>query len=413
MRAAAFSRRTSIIVATVMGASLITFLWLLVFGEETGSAAAAARGHRLDSSYSRSAVGHAAVTALLLRLPFAVTVSRFRSGARAGESAVLLLLEPDRDESDEDVETIADAVAAAKRVLFVLPKRAVRRDPVHPWKAALPLEFHSDAHLEALLGDIGVSATISRPAELRLAGNSRPAPTIDDPQLVRSVDLEPIVAGEDGILLGSVRGRENRVYVLTDPDVLENHGLVRGDNAAFAVRAIEIAGGGASRPVIIDETFHGYFLPPRVFQELLRFPLVVALVHLALLIGVVYWAGSGRFGAPIEEPRGLRAGKDVLIRNMAELLLVGRRTPEALRKYFRNAVAAVSAGVGPTRETSPGEAVERLARIGASRGAKIDLKALEDEVRSVCAAERFDEGRVIALARDIHRFRKEFLDGSS
>jgi len=413
MRETAFSRKTAIVLALVMGTSLVTFLFLVVFGESEGLEKQATAGHRLGSSFSRSAVGHAAFVALLERLPVAVTVSRFRSGARAGETAVLLLLEPDPGDGEDDIESFEETVEGAYRVLLVLPKRSARRDPVHGWKAELPLTPVPNERIESLLRKVDVDAKIVRPSSLRLTANPLPTPRINAPQLIRSNDLMPIVAGPDGILLGTVRGRTNEVYVLSDPDVLENHGLILGRNAEFGVRALEMAGGGRLRPVVIDETFHGYLVPPRVFSELLRFPLVVAVVHLVLLLGVVYWAGSGRFGAPIEEARGIRAGKDLLIGNMADLLLVGHRTPDALRKYFRNAVAAVSARIGLERELSPGEAVDRLARIGKNRDTKIDLKTLESSVRDLCATARFDEGRVIALARDIHRWRKEFLDGSS
>jgi len=393
-----------------MGVSLITFFAVSIFAEP-GPPGGQGR-HRLDSSFARSAVGHAAFRELLERLEVPVTVSRFRSGVRTGESGILVLIEPHLGSSDSEIETLEESIAAAGRVLLVLPKWNVERDDWDPDLVRAPVAMLPEEDLGKWLKIAGVGGQVVRPQTLDVKGDGIPAPMIDRPQLVRAGALDPIVAGTGGVLFGRVMGRENQVYLLTDPDVIENHGLVRGDNAAFVVRALERVGGGRLRPVVIDETHHGYVQPPQVFRALFEYPLVVAMLHLGLLIAFVAWAGSGRFGPPRPETMGIRPGKDVLIGNMAELLLVGRRSPEVLTKYFRNAVATVALRTGAPPESSRGEHVERLSRIGEGRGLSVDLKVLEDEVRSLLSRERFDEGRAIALARDIHRWQKEFLDGA-
>ena len=411
MNDAAFSRRTGIILGSVMGASLLAFVFVLVWGESAGPAGQPGGRHELESSWSRSAVGHAALRSLLEEIEIPVTVSRFRSGHRAGANALLLLVAPEEPVFEARAESVAEAIESAERVLLVLPKWSCERKYRSPWQCGPPVELRSPSEVESVLGDAGVSGDLVRPERAAIEGEGFPAPRIDRPQLVRSNDLLPVVGSAEGTLLGLVRGRSNYVWILTDPDVLANHGLHRGRNAAFAIRAIERAGDGR-RPVLIDETFHGYFRPPQVFGELLRFPLAIALVHLLLLLAALFWAGSGRFGPPQAEPEGIRGGKEVLVSNLAELLLLGGRTADALAKYFRTAVAAVSTRLGIERELTRGEAVERLARIGESRGLAVDVRNLEEEVRSVLVAERFDEGRVISLARAIHRWKKEFLDES-
>lgn len=393
---------------TVMGVSLLTFFGVAIFGEP-GAPGDEGR-HRLDSTFSRSAVGHAAFRELLERLDVPVTVSRFRSGGRAEKTGVLLLIEPHRFSGNDDVESLEDTIDTAARVLVVLPKWDVERDDRKPELVASPVRFRPVEDVEEWLEIAGVSGKIVRPESLDVAGDGFPAPAIDHPQLIATEGLDAAVAGPDGVLLGRVRGRD--VWVLSDPDVIENHGLVRGDNATFVLRAIRRVGEGRLGPVIIDETHHGYVQPPQVFRALFAYPLVVAMLHVGLLIAFVAWAGTGRFGPPRPEKMGIRPGKDVLIGNMAELLLVGRRSPEVLQKFFRNAVATVALRTVGRTGSARRDDVKRLARIGESRGLSVDLADLDDRVRDLARRERFDEGRAMALARDIHRWRKEFLDGA-
>ncbi len=66
------------------------------------------------------------------------------------------------------------------------------------------------------------------------------APNVRTPtQLVRGDDLQPIVSSERGMLIGELNERGRRIWVLSDPDVISNHGLARGGNAALAVASIK------------------------------------------------------------------------------------------------------------------------------------------------------------------------------
>ena len=64
-------------------------------------------------------------------------------------------------------------------------------------------------------------------------GSFRARPALGAPQLVRSTELQPHIACEHGVLLGRAGGDRGRVWVLTDPDILANHAIANGQNAAL------------------------------------------------------------------------------------------------------------------------------------------------------------------------------------
>ena len=75
--------------------------------------------------------------------------------------------------------------------------------------------------------------------------------------------------------------------------------------------------------MVFDETIHGFNRTPGLLAEALRFPMVLAVLQGLLLLGLVLWAGMGRFGKPLPAAPGLAAGKEVLIGNTAKLLADG------------------------------------------------------------------------------------------
>ena len=90
--------------------------------------------------------------------------------------------------------------------------------------------------------------TLSTPAEperavreglAHLFGPLGAAPVIDYPQLIESARLNPTIWSGDGILLGWLLYGDQKIWILSDPDILSNHGLARGDNAVLTMRLID------------------------------------------------------------------------------------------------------------------------------------------------------------------------------
>ena len=85
----AFTRRGAAILAGVAAASLAAAGFLGAFGDALYEPPSAA-----PDSFSRSAVGHRAAVELLRALGWQVLASRHRTADRAGEGAIVALLEP-------------------------------------------------------------------------------------------------------------------------------------------------------------------------------------------------------------------------------------------------------------------------------------------------------------------------------
>ncbi|WP_242395876.1 hypothetical protein [Anaeromyxobacter oryzisoli] len=403
---APFSRRGALIVAGVGAASLLAAGLLGAFGDAISEPRSA-----LSDAWSPSAVGHRAYLALLRDLGVPVIVSRHRTADKAAGEAVVALLEPLVEESGDGprASALVDIDAVARRLLVVLPKRGAIPDPLRP-RWVQHADVAPPAAAQRVLDLLDLEAEVVRPDHSVGAWRGPlPAPTLDRPQLVRSSALAPLVACDDGILAGELTGDGWRTIVLADPDVLETHGLGRGDDAVLAVRLAERLGAGA-RPLLVDETLHGNDLQPSLVRELLRFPLVLATAQALLMAALLAWAALIRFGRPRPAAPLLAPGKAFLVENTAELLRHGGHLSHAAAAYLKAAKDAVVARLRP-----PGEAGEPdawLARLAAARGRSRDLLALEERVRRLEGARRGAEAETVRAAQAIHRWRQEMTDGA-
>src|SRR6202011_4434944 len=138
-------------------------------------------------------------------------------------------------------------------------------------------------------------------------------------QLMRSGALRPIIGAPAGILVGELN-RNRAIWVLADPDVIANHGIGQGENAALALAIINRLR-GRDGAVVFDETIHGYLAQSATPLALLvQFPFVVATFMVADALGLLLWATMARFGAPQTAPPPLSAGRQGLLQNVAPLI---------------------------------------------------------------------------------------------
>ncbi len=339
--AAGYSQRVARWVVAAAVTSLLASFYLLLRPGELS---------RVDSvgadTYSRSALGHSGLLQLLGEL--GEPVLQLRQPRALGECGLLVIAEPG-EVDDAALRRLSDAVDEAPVTLFVLPKRQGKRDRNNPrWIESDELIDPDDCgdvlrRLLAEIAEVSVAApTITR---VNAASNWRspglrqgPAPTLAAPQLFESrrfldgSDLDSWIECGEGVLLGRI----GTLFVLSDPDLIANHGLHRGDNAELVieiVRAIKTPGA-----IVFDETSHGHRLAPSIWTEAGRFPLVLVPVHLLLVLALVLWTAAGRFGSPRVAAPPIGAGKRFLIENIINLLQRGGRHAPSLRRYLRQRV---------------------------------------------------------------------------
>lgn len=406
-----FSRRAT---TWLVGVCVVSFACALMFAA-LGSEPGAVPDHKA-TSYSRSAIGHHGFTTLLEKLDIPVVISRHDSGKKAGDG-LLVIAEPRTDLDDR--LALADMVKQAKTVLLVLPKRAGA--PMPNKKAFLEeAHFVSTDVADDVRRAVNVSGQVVRfPEKVVTTRNDLGIePAIEDSQVIvgAGADLEPIIRTDRGILLGLSRRGDHSLWVLADPDLIENHGLAAGDNAPLAVAIIEKlreGAGGDDRPVVIDETLHGNMSTPSVWHALVEFPLVLATIAGLLCVLILLWAAMGRFGAPLPRPPAIEPGKGFLIANTAALIRLGGHSSHALSRYLATTMQDVARASHAPAELGGERLREWLEQVGRARKVTVSLRDLEAEVEQAGATARGREPRVVAAAHRIYAWRRHMTSERS
>jgi hypothetical protein len=358
------------------------------------------------SAFSRSAVGYAGIAEILHRLDIPVVKSRYNALGKLHAGGVLVITDP-RPMFDADAIVGRD-VKDARTLLLVLPKWTGAPSQTHQgWieSATMVNELSATWALNLVVP----KGQVVRPGGILGWSQNQigTAPSLDDSlQLIHAKELKPIVANADGILVGEMPTKGRRLWVLADPDVMDNHGLGRQGNAAFSVALIDALRGGAGN-VVFDETIHGYVAAPASPLKLMfQFPFVFATLQGLLAVALLLWATVGRFGAPAAATTALEAGKLGLVENTAKLLEFAGHHRMMVRRYVQASVRDVARVLRAPRGLSDGQLVDWLQRVGAARGVATDVASLCREVEAGA-----ETARLTAIAGAIHQWKGEILNG--
>ena len=366
------------------------------------------------STFSRSALGHAGLAEMLERLGIRVVKSRYDSLRKLGDEDLLVIAEP---EALDEAQRLLDA----DTVLLVLPKREGTPSRNHPgWIADSALRSESEIRDILNMLDIEAAIAYTRQTPVWKHNELGVTPEIAAPiQLIAANGMWPIVGTDRGALVGEFQRGRHLLWVLADPDVIENHGLTKGANAAFAVALINKLRGD-SGTVVFDETVHGYgyVAPPASPLKLLfTFPYVLATAQGLLAIGLLLWATVGRFGKAEPVPPALDAGKRGLILNVAELLGFAGHHEIVVQRYVQEALRDAGRQLHAPPALAEGKLIPWLSRVGTLRGVELDCAAIVgrmDEIRAkgaMRAKGSAEAGALMSIARDMYRWRRGIIDG--
>jgi hypothetical protein len=401
-----FSRR--LLIGWIVGA-VVVFAVSLYFmgGGELGGTDSVGPG-----TFSRSAIGHAGIAEVLSQLAIPVVKSRSSSLAKLTPGSVLVIAEPRRNAQSEDA---IRTLMKAGTILLVLPKWTGQPSDQKPgWLREVGEGPALDA--QWALGLFAPSGEVvrERGAVLWTTNALHITPDVDLPvQLVKGDRLWPIVAAKQGMLVGEIKDRDRKIWVLADPDIIANHGLARAGNAASALALINALRGGDGS-VVFDETVHGFVVRPvSPFLLLFRFPFVVATAQGLLAVALLLWATLGRFGAPQTAPPALRAGREGLLQNMAELVEGTGHQDVMVKRYVQETVRDAALVLHAPRELSGAGLIAWLQRVGLARGVAIDCEAVLRRAAEPGTARRRNPSALVRLARDIHQWKGEIVDGRS
>lgn len=403
MNTATFQPRVLAALAAALGALFAGSLLL------TGAGGLSGTGSGFGAnSYSRSAVGHLAFYDLVQALGHKAVRGEHQVLATLGSNGVLVLAEPSGGLSGEDDR---NKLLSAKMILLVLPKWSVRvNEQRRDWIGAAELApaLRAQAVFRAVAGS-GDIVHVAPPASYR-KNIAAADPTVHGQmQLIRGSRLKPLIASTEGILLGELQEGGRRIWVLSDPDPIENHGIGKGGNAYFARDLVTALLAGGNGPLVFDETIHGFQRsPPNLLKFLYEFPFNLALLQIVFGIALLLWAAMGRFGTPQARPRGLETGKHALIGNAASLIDHAGHHAAILRRYTslmqQDAARILHA---PPRLEGP-DLVAWLGKTAVARG--LSTTSLETLERAANAGPR-DLASLLTAAQTIHQWRKDLING--
>jgi hypothetical protein len=363
------------------------------------------------SSFSRSAIGYAGLAEVLQRLGIDVVKSRDDSLGTLTAKSVLVIAEP---RPGAKTERIMRTLLTADTILLVLPKWSGRPSRKKPgWLGEA--ELIPSVAIEWALHLVAPKAEMLQVEKAAWQTNTFAVePTLDAPiDLIRGAGLRPLIGSADAMLLGELTDHNRTVWILSDPDVVANHGLPRAGNAALAAAMIERLHNGAGR-VVFDETIHGFAgVPTNPLALLVRFPFVIATLLGAMTVALLLWASLGRFGAPQPAPPPLNAGRQTLLQNIAKLVEFTGHQDMMIKRYVLETVRDVGRQLHAPRGLSGAGLVAWLQRVGAARGVDIDCAALVGEAERLADGRRRGAASSVRLARDIYRWRGEIVDGRS
>jgi hypothetical protein len=372
------------------------------------------------STFSRSAIGHAGIAEVLSRLGIPVVKSRYNSLGKLSPGGVLVIAEPRvARQSEQEMRSLLKA----STILLVLPKwTGVPSEQTHGWLRQV--EERLSAEPQWALRLVAPRAEVVRETgDVTWTTNTLGlAPNIASPvQLIRGSGLRPVIAAGPNMLVGEISERNRRIWVLSDPDVLSNHGLARAGNAALAVALFKrlrtgVSGAppqaGEGGSVVFDETIHGYTAKPESpFMLLFRFPFVIATMQGLIAVALLLWATMARFGAPQSAPPALSAGRGGLLQNMAKLIEFTGYQPVMVARYVQENVQDVARQLHAPRSLAGQGLIAWLQRVAGARGVEIDCAALMQRAADIGRSRRRDASSLVRLARDTHRWKGGILDG--
>ena len=346
---------------------------------------------------SRAATGFSGAVTLLKAMHIQVTVEP--RPARGYPQGKLVILTPSADAQPLTLDDLDYGEGVP--VLIVLPKWRTAPDRANPNRVR-KLGLVEEARLASLVKALG-PVTVSRGP-----GKAAPPPPGSSPDTFYAVDIDaPQVLNGDGwdtLLeepgLGAVVAASpvEGVYVLADPDMLNNHGLSHRENARGALAMIDgLRAPGAGVAFLTGPGGLG----AGSLAALLKPPLLgAALCALAavLLMGL---QALTRFGPAAEGGRAYALGARGLVDNSAALVRMARKEHLLAPAYADMVEAAAAKAAGADRLAGE-ERLQRLERLARRRGVSDSINQL-----AVAAARARNRTELLAVARRLYEWKRE------
>jgi len=358
-----------------------------------------------NDALSKSAVGFAGILYLADETGIPTTLGRVPPSPNRYS---LTVLTPELGNSADQIGALSHLGAT----LIVLPKWLASSDPEHSgWVTKLGLQ---PAKLtEALLTDMVKNAKIAqgkgtKPVHLRAVLGSfasavpRGPVTIDSIQTISADVLDPVIADDQGhAVLAVVRG--TKIYILAEPDLLDNVGIHDASVARMALGMISALRDNP-REISFDVTLNGFRGGPDLLFAMFSPPFLGATLCALLAAAFIGFHAFHRFGAAKEPGRAIAFGKRALADNTAAVIRLMRREPRMAPRYALATLNAAASQLGVARERDQ----SWIAALERRRGVRDRFTQLDVEAQNVR-----DNGGLMRVAAKLYKWRRGILNERS
>jgi hypothetical protein len=391
-----------LVALAVVAVGALSLLFYLVFAAYAPDLSGDYDGRA--NALSRSAVGFAALSTFLRDQDIPVLMSRGLSEDEMAKASLIILTPGIENSGKEALE-----VTTEDPKLIILPKWVALSDPLHPgWvqngglipPSALAMRllesFSKSSQLASAQGSAAVRLHNGFDGTELTTGAIQSWRTISGPDWTGNV-----TDAENRSVVARLTG--TRLYVLSDPDLMNTHGLkdlATARAAAAIVQGLRIGQG----PVLFDLTLSGYRRSPNLLRLVFEPPLLGATLcalFAALLMGI---HAATRFGAPLASGRVFALGKQALADNSAALIAMTRREHRILPRYaaaIRRRVARIVGAPADARDDDLNAVLDEMRRRNEAAQPLADLMAE--------ASRAADEADALRVARKLHRWRREMI----
>lgn len=387
-----FTRRAALMIA---GVGVVAFVLMLVLGAYAPDLQSGKNGG--THALSKAATGFSGI----VRLAEAggLDPEIVRGSVDGEEDGRTMIISPDSDQAN--LTDLLDG-RGGEPTLIVLPKwRTVPSEKTKGW---VTVDGLHDADVPQ-----GVLAPANQYKVFRrkpTAGETLAGPdgiVLPAPKILQTMSgkgITPVVVDRNGRIVVGQMG-DDALYVLADPDLLNNHGIADREQAMAGLRLVEyFEREASSHGLLFDVTANGLGAQRSPLKLAFDPPFLAVTLAIAAALLLAGWQALVRFGAPLKPERAIAFGKAALVDNSAALIRKAGREAHFGGRYAALVRDRAAARLGLKPATSEVEIDERLDALDPANPFSA-LAARANEAATPAA--------LLLAARALHRWQQEVM----
>ena len=151
-------------------------------------------------------------------------------------------------------------------------------------------------------------------------------------QVISGKQIEPVIVDRGGrIVLGKAKDRA--LYVLADPDLLNNHGVRDAKQAQAALALLDFLNSTDAEFILFDVTANGLGHSRSPLKLAFDPPFLGVTITIFIAMLLAGWQALVRFGEPQRPERAIAFGKAALVDNSAALIRKAGRETQLAPRY--------------------------------------------------------------------------------